>query len=482
MKKLFLSIVMLTLVGAAFAQTPEEKAALKAEKDSLKAAQKEANSLVSKGVSLREAVNTLHFDIQTEQAKGEKAKQNVIDEKNAQIQDKAKESSELLVQAINSGVLDEKKMFEACKALDEVSPFLINPQVEKAAAHEELDTVLYSRAVDDVCLGCYGVIKYGNMKSDEQKLTIEAAKLKMPKLMTYYAYLCIFYTGTKNLKGMEEAYEKYANFAENYPLVADDEEVKNPNPPVSQSAFNIFNIAFDLKDADVCEKYFKPALGYCDEMAKIGEKEGDAEEVNRAEEDKDRVLSTLPYLYRELGDTVKWKQALEEVVRDYPESEAAGTALQNILSLAAAQGPEEMARVADEMLAAQPQSKVANYGKGYSLFSQEKYEEAVEYFKKATELDPTYEEAFMMAGMSLYRQALNNYYEYIDNKSFKSNAAMEEAENKYVKSYFSQAKDYFEKCRELAPERVDDWAGPLQNIYSNLGEKEKAAEMQALIN
>ncbi len=457
MKKLFLSIVMLTLVGAVFAQTPEEKAALKA-------AQKEANSLVSKGTSLRDNINDLYSAVQAEKEKGEKAKQQVIDTNNAQIQEKAQQANEVLLQAVNSGVLDGKKKYEACKALDDVSTHLLNPQLEKAANHESFDTLLYTKAVDGVCQGCYGVIENANRKDEVQKGVAEMDELKMPKLMTYYAYLCMFYTETKNLDGAAAALDKYANFAKTYPLVADDDAVKNPQYPVSQFAFNLYYTAYEMKDAADCDKYYKQALEYDDP------------------ESKNFVINSRPQLYRELGDTVKWKQALEDVVRDYPESDAAGTAMQNLLSLASAQGPEEMARVADEMLAAQPSSKVANYGKGYSLFTQEKYEEAFEYFKKATELDPEYEEAFMMAGMSLYRKALANYYEYIDNKAFKSNAAMEEAENKYVKSYFSQAKEYFEKCKELAPERVDDWAGPLQNIYSNLGEKEKAAEMQALIN
>ncbi len=457
MKRLFLSIVMLALVGAAFAQTPEEKAALKA-------AQKEANSLLSKGTGLRDNINTLYNAIQEETAKGEKAKQQVIDNNNATIQENAKEANAVLMEAIKTGVLDEKKMYEACKALDEVSAHLLNPQLEKAAAHESFDTLLFAKAVDGVCTGCYGVIEHANRKDGTQKATAEVDELKMPKLMVYYAYLCLFYTETQNLKGAAEAFDKYANFAKDYPLVADDDAVKNPQYPIGQFAFNLYYTAFELKDVANCEKYYPLALTYEDEGS------------------HNFVISSRPQLYRELNDTVKWKEALEVVVRDYPESEAAGTALQNLLSLASVEGPAEMERVATELLNEHPTSKVANYGMGYSLFSQEKYEEAAEYFQKALDLDSEYEEAAMMAGMSYYRKALNNFYEYIDNKSFKSTADMEAAEDQYVKSYFRKAKDYFEKCKELEPERVDDWAGPLQNIYKNLGEEEKVAEMSALIN
>ncbi len=457
MKKLFLSIVMLAMVGVAWAQTPEEKAALKA-------AQKEAKDQMNKGMGLRDEINTAYNAIQAEKEKGEKAKQQVIDENTIRIAEKAVEANEVLLTAINSGNIEEKKMYDACKALDDVSTHLLNPELEKAAAHEEFDTLLFAKSVDGVCKGCYGVIQYGNPKIEEQKMTIEMDKLKMPKLMIYYAYLCLFYTETKNLNGAAAAFDKYANFATDYPLVADDEAVVNPQYPISQFAFNLYYTAYELKDYANCEKYYSMALAYDDEGS------------------HNFVVSSRPQMYREMGDTIRWKAALEEVVRDSPESDAAGTAIQNLLSIASSQGPEEMTRVADNLLASYPESKVANYGKGYSLFSQEKYEEAVEYFKKATDIDPTYEEAFMMAGMSIYRQALDNYYKYIDSKTYKTSAEMKEAEDKYVKSYFIQAKDYFEKCRELAPDRVDDWAGPLQNIYKNLDEKEKADEMSALLN
>ncbi len=464
MKKVLLSIAMLAIVGSAFAQTPEEKAALKAEKDAMKEAQKEAGQLVSKGISLRDEINTAYNAIQAEKDKGEKAKQQVIDDNTAKIASNAAEANDLLLTAVNSGNVDPKKMYEACKALDDVSTHILNPELEKAAAHEDFDTLLFAKSLEGVCTGCYGVIKYGNPKVEEQKATIETDKVKMPKLMTYYAYLCLFYTETKNLSGAAEAFDKYANFADDYPLVASDEAVQNPQYPISQFAFNLYYTAYELKDVENCEKYYPLALAYEDEGS------------------HNFVISSRPQLYREMGDTIRWKAALEQVVRDNPESDAAGTAIQNLLSIAASQGTDEMERVADELLASYPDSKVTNYGKGYSLFSQEKYEEALDYFKKATDLDPSYEEAFMMGGMSLYRQALDNYYKYIDAKTYKTSDEMKEAEDKYVKSYFTEAKDYFEKCRELAPERKDDWAGPLQNIYKNLGETEKEAEMSALMN
>ncbi len=456
MKKLFMTLVAVALCGSAMAQTPEEKAALKA-------AQSEARSQMKEGIALRDEVNTLYNTIQTEQAKGEKAKQGIIDAAQMKIREKRDRATELLTIALASGHIEAKKLFDACKALDDVSAQLLNPELAKAAAKEDFDTLLFARAVDGVCQGCYGTIAYGNRKDVNQGPSVQMAEMKMPKLMIYYAYLCIFYTETKNIPAAAAALDKYANFAANYPLVANDDQVKNPQYPVEQFAFNLYYTAYQMKDVELCEKWYPMALQYDD---------ADSHTF---------VTSSRPQLYKEMGDTVKWRQALLDVIDMYPGTETAETAQQNLLSIAGSQGREAMTKEADRQLSAYPNSKVANYGKGYSLFSQEKYEESVPYFVKALEIDPSYGEGAFMAGMALYRQALDNYYKYVDSKKYKTTAEMQAAEEKYVKSYFRKAKEHFENYRDLEPERKDDWAGPLQNIYKNLGENDKAKEMSDLL-
>ena len=115
MKKILFSMLLLVASSAAFAQmTPEEKAALKA-------AEKEAKAQVSQGIKLRDEVNTLYNAIQTEIAKGDKANQDLIKKNEAAIRDKSLQANELLAKALKSGHVAEKQMFDASKALDDVS-------------------------------------------------------------------------------------------------------------------------------------------------------------------------------------------------------------------------------------------------------------------------------------------------------------------------------------------------------------------------
>ena len=457
MKKIFLSMLMLVAAGTAMAQmTPEEKAALKA-------AEKEARTQIAQGIKLRDGIELLMQANQAEFAKGDKKNQDLIDKNLVEVKKKALEANELLTKALTSGHVADKQQFDANKALDDVSTRLLNPELELAAKHESFDTLTFAKAVDGVCRGCYGQMEYGNPKNELQKPVLASAKAKMPKLMTYYAYLSMFYAETKNLDGSMDAFEKYANYGKNYPKVADEEAVKNPQYPASQMAFNLYLTAYNLKRFDVCEKYYDLALQYPDEQS------------------HNFVTSSRPQIYLQQGDTANWVKSLEEMVDADPNSANADIATQNLLAYFSKKGAQSMSDFADRMLAKNPNNKMANYGKGHSLFNQEKYLEALEYFKKTVEIDPDFIEGYNMCGMSLYRQANENFRLKIDGKKFKTNAEMTNAEEKLVKSLYRQAVDYFESCREKASDKPDLWAGPLQTIYRNIGEKDKAAELDVYL-
>ena len=453
MKKMFLSLLMLALVGSASAQlTPEEKAA-----------QKEAKTQLSNGIKLRDEVLLLYNTNQAEAKKGEKSNDALIIKNQNSIREKSIASLDALQKAFATGFVPEKQLFDAAKALDDVSTQLLNPELALAANKQTFDTLTFAKSVDGVSQGCYGQLEYYNPKVEAQKVSYEAAKLKMPKLKTYYGYLCYFYVESKNLDGAVSAYDKYIGFSEKYPKVADEPEVKNPQTPASQFAFNIYYTAFNLKRYDVCDKFYEKALEFPDEQS------------------HNFVVSSRPQMYLQQGDTANWVKSMEELILSAPNSPNAEVATQNLLAHFSKQGSETMGAFAEKLLAKDPNNKMANYGKGYSLFSSEKYTEALEYFKKSVEADPDFVEGYNMCGTSLYRQASVNYFKQIDGKKFSNATTLANAEEKYVKSLYREAATYFEACREKAPEDSDLWAGPLQTIYKNLGEKAKAAEMEQYV-
>ncbi|MBP5381498.1 MAG: hypothetical protein J6Y39_07235 [Bacteroidaceae bacterium] len=452
MKRIFLSLLMCVAAGITFAQTPEEKAALKA-------AEKEAKTQVAQGIKLRDEIDLLYNASQAELAKGDKAKLDLVAKNSQQINEKAIEANKLLTTALESGNIVAKKRFDPCRALDNVSTHLINSQLALAKQNEPFDTLLFAKAVDGVCTGCYGQIEYGNIKDYEQGPMVKEAYAKMPRLMVNYAYLCIFYAQGKNLEGAIDAYDKYVNFDKNYPKVATEDMRKNPPYPFAPLASNIYYIAYTQQRYDVCEKYYEQALQYDDE------------------DNRKFVVSSHSQIYLAQGDTAKWVKSVEDMLFNDPTGPNAEIATQNLLAYYIKKSNKAMGDFADKVLADNPNNKMANYGKGHSLFFDEKYDEAFTYFQKTIELDPDFADGQNMCGMSLYRQAGDNYFKYIDKKKFKTSAELSAAEEKYVMSLYRQAVPYFETCRTLAPDESGQWAGPLQTIYRNLGEKAKAAEL-----
>ncbi len=454
MKKILLSMLMLLTAGTAMAQmTPEEKAALKA-------AEKEAKTQVTTGMKLRDEIELLLSANKAEIEKGNKANQAVLDKNNATIKEKASEAVDVLEKALAGGYVAQKQQFPANYALYRVGGILFSPELNKAIAHETMDTLAMAKGLDAYSGGCYGMLQYGNVKNVEQQEPMKEADRVKSTMMEYYSYLAYFYMQNKSLDGSIQAFDKYAGFAKKYPKWAGEKFVKNPKTSPSQLAFNIYYIAFTQKRYDVCDKYYEQALAYDDE------------------ESRNFVLSSRPQISLEQGDTVNWLKGMEKIIEVSPEGVNAEIAAQKLLAYYDKKDKKLMSEFADKLLAKNPSSKIANYGKGYSLFAESKFMDAVPYFQKAVEADPDYLEGIYMTGMSLYRQGTENYYNEVDGKKFKTTAEMNAAEEKYVKSIYREAATYFETCREKAEDNPDMWALPLHTIYKNIGEKDKAAELE----
>lgn len=456
MKKFLVIVAAALMAMPTFAQVDKE--AEKAAKAALKAAEKEANGQLNAGIKLRDEVLTLYQANAAEKSKGAKADQNLIDKNNEQIKIKSNQALDVLMAANQSGHVNEKKFYDLYKAIDDVSSQLLNPELQLAAQKQTFDTVTFAKSIDGACTGAYGVLQYGKPKDELQKPFVEAAKVKMPKLNIYYAYLCMFYTETKNIDGTAAALEKYANFAKNYPLVANEPGVANPEYPVSQFAFNLYYTGYTMQRYDICDKYYEEALKFEDEGS------------------HNFVVQSRPQIALSQGDTISWANMLKEIAMDENGGEASETATQNLLAYYGKKGPAEMGKFADEMLASHPDSKIANYGKGFSLYIQNKFTDALPFYLKTVEIDPDYMEGNFQVGSCYYNIGKENYLKIAD-KKYKNQAEADKDSESKVKTYFRQAIPYFEKVRELRPDDPNRWAFELRTIYNNLGMKAKAAEI-----
>lgn len=462
MKKILFSLAALMFASAMFAQTPEEKAAAKAAAKAEKEANKAALKLLESGLKFFDEADAKFKEINSPtfgQYEKDAAKKAAMKEAaQLEIIDKCREGEPIVAEALATGRIPEKKLFDAWYKRDFMISQLMNAELSKAQNDIPFDTAKVCQYAIDIAEACHNQIKYGDPKDDVQKNILVAVGTKFPGIHTYHAYATQFQIQNNNLKAACECFENYKNFPNKYPEVASSEKVQNPMYPYAQFAFNIYYTAYNEKDYATMAKYYDEALTYDDEQS------------------QEFVRQSGVQVYLQKGDTVGWANACKEMIMKNPSSETAETYIQNLLAYYSKQGTKQMEAFADEVLAEVPLSKIANYGKGFALFTAAKYEEALKYYAKTVEIDPDYMEGNYQCGTCLYNIGKNNFNTIRDKKYTSQAAADKDAETK-VKTYFRQALPYFEKVRELEPNDPSRWAGELKIIYGNLGMKQKAAEL-----
>jgi tetratricopeptide (TPR) repeat protein len=133
--------------------------------------------------------------------------------------------------------------------------------------------------------------------------------------------------------------------------------------------------------------------------------------------------------------------------------------------------------MADQLVQTAPKNKMSWYARGcVNMNTFKKYAEAREDFDKAIALDENFVEALYNKGVS-YVNELISLHLTTDTKSKDYQKTLEQA-----RTYYKEAQPLFEKVRELAPSRKDLWAENLRSIYYNLDMKDKAKEMETILN
>ena len=462
MKKILFTIALALFTGSVMAQTPEEKAAAKAAKAALREATKQANKKLSDGMACAAEVQTLYQAIQMEQQKGESSNDLLIAENEAKIQTVSLEGIALLTEALSTEYIKDNKKFQAYKALDDMATMVLNSELVKASKKEPYNREALASSIFAITDACHGQLTWGKEEDQTQNLSIQSVKLKFPKTHTYYAYLCQFCIEAKDLEGAQKALDAYINFPVKFPEMADNEIVKNPEYPASQFAFNIFYTAFNDKNVELMDKYYDLALQFDNK------------------ESHNFVLRAKPQMLKDQGKTEEWIVAMKEMIALAPDSEVGEIGMQQLMSHYNSAGNEAVDAYTKELVEKYPESKVANYCRGFAFYAKSDFSNAITFFQKSVEIDPDYADGVYNCGYCYYQNALEKARE-ISGKKMKSQAAIKAAEDE-VKGLFAKAAPYFERYRELEDKDPSKWASPLKVIYNNIGEKEKAAEMDAYLN
>ena len=176
------------------------------------------------------------------------------------------------------------------------------------------------------------------------------------------------------------------------------------------------------------------------------------------------------------GDTAKWIVSLQEGVQKYPEHPFFFGNLIDYYSNS--KKFDEAMAFADEMIAKDPANPFNTYVKGYLYHNMEDYDKALEFYKKTIELSPDYAEAYSNIGLIYCLKA----------QDYSAKATSDVNDPKYaedmakLKTFYEEAKPYYEKARQLKPDQKDLWMNGLYRVYYNLQMGPEYEEIEKLMN
>lgn len=202
-----------------------------------------------------------------------------------------------------------------------------------------------------------------------------------------------------------------------------------------------------------------------------------ATDPGKAKDALDIVIFSMKDASKTKEDTLAYVAKLKELHQQYPDEERYYNLLSDYYS--APGRLQEMLAWCDEEIALNPANKMSYAYKGQALMNDEKWDAAVEAYKKAVEIDPYFTQVVFNIGICLNSKAI----ELKDQLADKNTGMLTNANADKVKEILAEAKIYLEKSRELDPSRTKvNWAYPLYQIYYALGDDAGATEMENLLN
>ena len=436
MKKIMLSMALLLSVGTVMGQV---------DKAALKAAQKEAKAQMAEAVKMDQALVAK------------------INEKAASVEEilsECKKGQALVRKAIKSGGVAENKLGEAYKTLADFAQFPNNVMLNLSQNNQPFDTTFFYSNLKTLTSALQGEIKNTKVTKGEtgNENYIKGKKAALAKSADFFLYAAQLFSNGEHHDKALDAFETAMNYKKLYPEVAEQVQFQIP---AEQISFYAFHTAHQGKMYDKMDALYDDAVKFA--------------------ESADVTKQVMIESYRERGDTATWANKLRELTVENPANN--DTYIQMLIAYYLKKDKEAgaesnlMMPYVDEILAKDPNVLIAQYGKAFKLFESEKYDEALESYKKCTEIKPDYYDAWYQCGLCKYKQALalNSKVSTIKNQ-VEAKKALEK-----TKSLFGEAIPFFEKARECAPDEPMKWAFELRQCYSVTGQAAKAAEMDKLL-
>lgn len=367
------------------------------------------------------------------------------------------QAAQTLAPALQSA--DTKDKAAAWNLMNDIKYKMYTNEYEKLALRQPFDS---TRMINSLIEGYQAAVeceKYDILPNEKGKVKIRFHKNNSTRYLNERSW---FYNGgvilyqNHNMDGAIKSWGTYIESAKS-PLFHD--AAMPQDTLLADAAYNTALLSYQNKDYATAEKFAAVA-------ASFPEKEEDA--VNMQLFIKKETAKTA-------ADSLAYLNKLKELHKAKPEKEQYFNLLQDYYNRS--NDTKAMMEWAKEETAINANNKMAWALLGEAQMNSEQYEEAIEAFKKAVELDPSWTPCVFNIGVCLISKA-NALNEQLINKKTMT-LTQENAEK--VKAVQREAQKYLERTRELDPNHeTTRWPYALYRIYYALGMKDKMAELETI--
>lgn len=134
-------------------------------------------------------------------------------------------------------------------------------------------------------------------------------------------------------------------------------------------------------------------------------------------------------------------------------------------------------KILNDAIAKDPNNKMAYAIKGENAMNARDWDEAIKNFKKTVEIDPEFTAVWFNLGVCASTKGFDL------NEQLSENGRITTENDAKVKEVLKEAVGYYEKVRQLDPnrEKVSNWPYQLRMLYNAIGDTEKANEISKML-
>ena len=182
------------------------------------------------------------------------------------------------------------------------------------------------------------------------------------------------------------------------------------------------------------------------------------------------LVSALTKNLKTKSDTLAYLKKLNDINAD--------KYMAQIASLYNQIGEKDLSnKILNDAIAKDPNNKMAYAIKGENAMNEKNWDDAIKNFKKTVEIDPELTAVWFNLGVCASSKGFDL------NEQLSENGRLTPENDAKVKDALKEAMGYYEKVRQLDPnrEKVSNWPYQLRMIYNALGEKDKAEEITKML-